>query len=253
MLVSTHLSGFGGGGKVDPVTANLLTHLDAGDILSYAGSGNFLDLTANSYDFYLGNGPASTSVDPTFNGTPGGKSASEYFSLDGGDYFRALAAGWNAPLHKNGRSGTLEIWLKTDAVDGDGSLMGTIGAGTTHGFRLDLSSYALEWFPSQAGAARTADNALSASTIYQVGVSYTDDGTSFLFRNGDYEQVGSSDTFTPPLASNTNGDHTLDIGSKGDVETPFTGNIYIVRMYDSNLTPAEVHQNWMANRGRFGI
>lgn len=74
-------------------------HIDATIAASYPGSGqtwsNLVAAPADgssqaTYNFYLGNTSSSAADDPTFNGSAGSPSA--YFSLDGGDYFRGVAA-----------------------------------------------------------------------------------------------------------------------------------------------------------------
>lgn len=85
------------------LTTSLQLCLDAGDAVSYPGTGqNFVDRSGNTVDYFLGATSGSEASDPTFNGTAGGCSETEYFSFDGGDYFTSQAAttfddGW----HKN--------------------------------------------------------------------------------------------------------------------------------------------------------
>ena len=79
--------------------------LDAGDILSYAGSGQTWDDTSgNANDFFFGADVNAAGDDPTFTGSAGGLSSGEYMSFDGGDFFNLEAA--NNPagvetMHKN--------------------------------------------------------------------------------------------------------------------------------------------------------
>lgn len=97
---------------------NLKLCLDAGDINSYSGSGiKWLDTSGNGYDFYFGDGSTSSTY-PTFNGSAGGLSASEYFSFDGGDYFTYDSSyeAWMNTLHNAGIS--VSVLLVATAASG---------------------------------------------------------------------------------------------------------------------------------------
>jgi hypothetical protein len=100
--MSLTLMGVGGGPNVPtgPVThfrsmieaisaqASLVLCLDAGESTSYDGSSQtWSDISGSGNHFYRGATSWSESSDPTFNGSAGGLSSSEYFSFDGGDYF----------------------------------------------------------------------------------------------------------------------------------------------------------------------
>lgn len=85
------------GGK--PSFYNMIPHdgldfcLDAADINSYDGAGQtWVDLSGNGNSFFRGTTSGSEASDPTFSGTAGKRTASELFSLDGGDLFSETAA-----------------------------------------------------------------------------------------------------------------------------------------------------------------
>lgn len=87
------------------LTANLKVCLDAGDSASYNPSvqtAKWLDTSGNGYDFYRGSSTSGDAAEPTFNGSAGGKSSSEYWSFDGGDYFLYDTTNetWMNNLHK---------------------------------------------------------------------------------------------------------------------------------------------------------
>jgi hypothetical protein len=85
------------------LTSNLVLCLDAADSNSYSGSGQtWTDVSGNSYNFYRGTTSSSQSTDPTFNGTAGNKSSSEYWSFDGADLFTETTNhGFDTGWHKN--------------------------------------------------------------------------------------------------------------------------------------------------------
>lgn len=74
------------------LTGSLQLCLDAGDILSYASGQQWTDRSGNGNHFNRGTTSASEAADPTFNGTAGNLSESEYWSFDGGDLFQETAA-----------------------------------------------------------------------------------------------------------------------------------------------------------------
>jgi len=74
-------------------TSNLRLCLDAGASNSYDGTSQYwYDLSGNNENFILGNNTNVNSYDPTFHGTAGGLSSSEYFSFDGGDRFTSATS-----------------------------------------------------------------------------------------------------------------------------------------------------------------
>lgn len=89
------------------LTTGLKLCLDAGDSASYnptVQTDKWLDTSGNGYDFFRGTGTGSDAADPTFNGSAGGLSSSEYWSFDGGDYFTYDTTNetWMNNLHKDG-------------------------------------------------------------------------------------------------------------------------------------------------------
>lgn len=124
MLRVNNLTGFGAGGTEKSFNGiiqglglgtSLLVCLDAGDINSYDGSSQTWANTAPGSvgtDFYRGSGSGSDGADPTFNGTAGALTESEYFSHDGGDYFTEVSSGWgDDEFHKDGATFTIAgIW-----------------------------------------------------------------------------------------------------------------------------------------------
>jgi hypothetical protein len=86
------------------LTSNCKLCLDAGDSSSYDGSSQtWYDLSGNGFDWYCGATSGAEASDPTFNGSAGGKSPSEYWSFDGGDWFVMAVAepSWINNLHKD--------------------------------------------------------------------------------------------------------------------------------------------------------
>jgi hypothetical protein len=76
------------------LTTGLVLCLDAGDEDSYPGSGQtWADTSGEGNDFILGSTASSDGSDPTFNGSAGGLSDSEYWTFDGSnDLFSEASA-----------------------------------------------------------------------------------------------------------------------------------------------------------------
>jgi hypothetical protein len=132
------LTGFGGGSPAaapegfyeDIVDASLDTNLqfclDAAAASSYTSGQTWTDMTGQGNDFYRGATASATTDDPTHNGTPGALSSNEYFSFDGGDYFRLTQSNpsWVNDMHKNNAAWSWILWVYTANVGATMSYMG---------------------------------------------------------------------------------------------------------------------------------
>jgi hypothetical protein len=267
-----------GGGEGPIVTADLVMHLDAGNSGSYPGTGNdWFNLVASpadgsdqaDYDWVRGTGPA-------FVGTPGGMSAGEYFQWGGTEGF-VMSAGttFTNGMHKAGAAWTLEMWIYTTSTAG-GGIRPFFDTGTSDQGGADTSRgvIAIDQGVAQQTAGRhkyrikrdsgaanafavESDAALATNAVLQLAFSCQDGGSSFLYKNGAYDQVSGSDTFTATFSTpgTANPVNAPVIGLRGDLATPVALNsrAYIVRLYNAALTKAQLDQNWEANRGRFGL
>ena len=207
---------------IDDLSKTAQIIMDSADSDCYSGSGqNLLDLSGNDYDFFLGTSASAASDDPTFNGTAGDMSADTYFSFDGGDTFK-----------QNITAGSLPAWLQNISKSTHGVFTACImlnyiqdpsqshqpfwcdGAyPTTNGhigfsFLIETgSAYAPAVFIGQGSSAtdgfyNVVDTALPTGP-HMLALSFNNGGTSFYYRDGEYDQVSSSDTFTPTIATQT--------------------------------------------------
>lgn len=126
------------------LTSNLQLVLDAGDINSVATSSQtkWLDTSGNGYDFFRGTSTASQATDPTFNGAPGGQSAAEYYSTDGGDYFAydTTSETWMNALHKDSATFTIAMWVFFPTAAIGAWLVNTRESGSGPGITLSTVS-----------------------------------------------------------------------------------------------------------------
>jgi hypothetical protein len=91
--------------------SDLVLCVDAGSAESYPGSGQtWSDLSGEGNDYYLGTGSGSDAGDPFFNGSAGGLSLNEYFSMAVGDLFSPVSATtFDDNWHHNGATWTVLI------------------------------------------------------------------------------------------------------------------------------------------------
>ena len=227
------------------VTSSLAVALDAGNLVSYPGSGTtWYDLSGNGKDFTLVNGV-------TWN--PAG-----YFTLDGIDDYISGPAGNSFGL---GQEHTIEIVINN-----------TLASTTT----------LFNWRSSQVDRAIMSHAPYSDGVVYyDVGgccgatnrVSYTPSPsltnrlTYMIYRcrtsQTPYRQVfentvekvnsGANATATITLSSNIaliGAYNEANLAGSGGV---WKGNLYSFRMYNRALTDAEVQQNYNAMKNRYNL
>jgi hypothetical protein len=271
-------TGFGGGvsgnqSLFDVLTAlslttNLEVCLDAGDSTSYSSGQSWLDRSGNGFDFFLGATDSVASDDPTFNGTAGGLSSEEYFSFDGGDFFRYDGTNetWMNNLHKNSAKFSIASWVRTPNAGSHQRFIGTnAGADTNIGVHFQIQSNEVVSIYITAGGGATAmsfasDDAVSVDTWHFLGVSVdeaTGAGGGFLYLDGAYLQVGSADTFDATYTSPTTSDatYTMEIGAGGNAAGAVvnTFRIALVAMWEGSvITSANFDSIYAQTRGRFG-
>ena len=242
---SGNLTGFGsgdaGGKKIKLLTAitsaslttNLKLCLDAGDENSYTSGQKWLDVSGGGYDFFLGTSASAATDDPTFVGTAGGMSDEEYFLFDGGDRFEydTSAETWMQSMHKNGAnwtalfidyhsttSGTSQLWSMA-SYNGGTNISGmawltnntTSNTSSKHSLHTNADNSA----PSDNAVNGTDDAVVHGQWNFRA-VSLVDNGTSFFYLNGAYDQVGGSDTFTGANITGSTGlYHSFGLGRAG--------------------------------------
>jgi hypothetical protein len=227
------------------VTSSLAVALDAGNLVSYPGSGTtWYDLSGNGKDFTLVNGV-------TWN-------SAGYFTLDGIDDYISGPAGNSFGL---GQEHTIEIVINN-----------TLASTTT----------LFNWRSSQTDRAIMSHTPYSDGVVYyDVGgccgvtnrVSYTPSPsltnrlTYMIFRcrtsQTPYRQVfentvekvnsGANATANITLSSNIaliGAYNEANLAGSGGV---WKGNLYSFRMYNRALTDAEVQQNYNAMKNRYNL
>lgn len=192
------------------LTSGLKLCLDAGDISSYDGtSQTWADVSGNSYSFYRGSGSGSDAADPTFNGTAGRQSSSEFFSFDGGDYFTLNQANptWVDNLHKDNAKVSAVCWLYLGSISASdvNPIFGTSVRSSIIGSGLFINSLGLLAWNATNGSANAYFNgsadAFTAGAWSFAGLSLDEAGNTATFVvNGAATSRGG--TYSSPTASN---------------------------------------------------
>jgi hypothetical protein len=231
---------FAGTNSSFPVPNSIL-NLDAGNSLSYSGTGTtWTDMSGNNRNGTLTN---TTYTDPyfTFNGTNSQVSIAD-----------------NALLEPGTGDFTVETWVRATTLLGSSRVI--IGKFNNGGASQHVS-YALRTLANgttrfEVGNGTSTVNSptftISTDTWYQiVGVwSNVASNSIELYVNG-VSQGSNSHAFTSVL----NSSNPLYVGTYngGEYSQGWVGNVSAVRYYNTALTAEEVTQNFTALRGRFDI
>ena len=214
------------------VTSGLTLALDAGNLVSYGGTGtSWKDLNGNN-NFTLINGVSYDALD------------SGCLSFDGTN---DIATGTVPTLNTGGgQYNTVTFWMYLRGSNG--------------GFPFELGGYRL-WVPGNNFGFNTGN-----SDIYGIPSSQLIDKwvhVGAVFYNGAYTNNnklyinGTLQTLTQRTGSASAGSAGTGIaigGYQGDYTSyPFYGKIGPMQMYAGELTQLQVQQNYNAQRGRFGI
>ena len=217
----------------DIIEDGLVLCLDAGNRASYTGSGTAWNELSNNMSAELVNSP-------TFNSQNNG-----FFQFVSDDYARIP----NNTLLDT-QTPSVEVWIKTNATTQLGFWFekGTVNSQ----YSLFQSNGTLIWRQNIGGSLRdltiTTSNFINTSNWYQVVGTFTS-GRRRLYINGN---LVNSDTQTGTISTNSGG---MSIGAYGGFSGArgyyYNGNLAICRVYNKELTPAEILQNYNATKGRF--
>ena len=225
-------------GNEQIVTNGLVLNLDAADRNSYPGTGtSWFDMSGNGNTGTLTNGP-------TYSTNNGG-----IFGFVSDDF---VTIPENSAL--NTQTPSVEVWVKTNSTNQSGFWFEKGQVNTQ--YSLFQEGTLIQWrqnFSSGQGLTNlstTTATYMNTTNWYQVVGTFTS-GTRRLYING--VQV-NSDSQSGTIATNTNG---MSIGVYGGFNGTrgyyYNGNIAIVKVYNRELTAAEVLQNYNVERSRFGL
>ncbi len=215
------------------VTTGLVMHVDAGNTLSYAGTGTvWKDLTGT-----VANGTLQNS--PTYSAANGG-----HFQFNGSNQF----ANWPNSTALDNQSITMEVWAKLNNLN-------------QNGFWFEKGSVNSQYSLFMEGANITyrlnggttilvnASSHLNTTSWFHLVATYTS-GAARVYANA--TQIGSSAP-TGALNANANG---MSVGAYGGTSGNayfYNGSIAVVRIYNRALPLTDVQQNYNEQKVRFGL
>jgi hypothetical protein len=250
------------------LTTNLEICFDAGDSNSYSSGQSFLDLSGNNFDFFRGATGSSSGDDPLFNGTAGRLTKNEYFSFDGGDFFRYNSgnATWMENLHKNGAKFSYVGWIYMPSASFAGCF-GTSGTPIRGSAQLSYASATSLTFVVQSDispfnpffvVSDGGDQNEDAWNFIAMSLDENGGNVSHFYVNGDVAQVASTNTFNASYnnPATTNAPHTMELMATGNaLGKPTTGTrVAEIAMWEGTaLTKVNFDSIYDATRLRFGV
>ena len=220
-------------------TDGLLLNLDAGSLLSYAGSGNsWFDISGNNNTAILYNGP-------TYSGS--GISASILF--DGVDDYGFVI---DKPSFRLSSIGTLNCWMKFN----NNSNKVVVSKGNVYS---DKDAFGIYTYNTQGLVGEIADNttfnqvstnsSFASTNTWRMSSIVWDGSWLYFYINasfmGKVKQTVTLNTIGFPFVIAGNGNTTIN--------TFASTNISNVQLYNRALTASEIYQNYDAMRSRYGL
>jgi hypothetical protein len=241
------------------LTTNLKLCLDAGDSASYDPGTQrvrWLDTSGLGYDFFRGSSTGGDAAEPTFNGSAGGLSSSEYWSFDGADYFLydTTNEAWMENIHKDNAKFTFlsVIDFQTSAA----SQVICSNRGATLGYNFVVNASGALQFIVFDGASATVLSVTSTATVPSgwcvVGITLDETaGTGTFIINGTTESFTS--TYTTPSAASAS---TMRLGMRPTGVIPIASGGLMAEFAAWEalaLSSANLTSLYNGIKGRFGL
>lgn len=246
------------------LTTGLKVCLDAGDRNSWnsvVDATKWRDTSGNGYDFFLGIDGATAASMPTFNGTIGGLSSREYWSFDGGDYFRYDTTNetWMNNLHKAAAVCTVLWALFPESAPHRtvGTAQNTSDVGVL--IALNATTDAVNYTGNKGDGVTAGTHAGSfaiANSGWQIAATTLREGVtngSNAFHNGVFSPDATFSFTTPSSSAAT---RTMEIAASGNAFGPYpsTSRLAWIAIWEGTaLTQPQIGRIWKAQRGRFSI
>lgn len=242
--------------------SNLVLCLDAGDIASWdTGDTSWFDTTAHSHDFFVGETTSAEASDPTHNGTPGGLSASEYFSFDGGDYFRLspIPSEFHA-FHKANAVFTILMMYYVGGHDSTQFIFGNADNSSDQGVYASVATNGAVTLvvPNGSGAAMSEGIAAACDVATWQAIAFSVDeaaGANGSIKYATNQGATPFDgTYTGPSASDANETEFI-LGDRPTAGVPLDSGARMgaVCIWDRALGQSELEQLCNAIEKRYGV
>ncbi len=224
----------------DFVSDNLVLYYNPASFLSYPGSGTVVsNLVSNSLNGTMSNVTHNQTYF-TFNGSTSQINISDSASLEPG------SGDW-----------TMEVWIKPTSLSAPGQVVlgkfdpGGNSADISYAIRISNSNVRAD-FSNGTSAVVTSNYTLSVNNWTHLVYVFNNVSNNNIIT---YVNGASYSTTTHSFASILNTSANLYLGSYNGGEYPqyFTGQMGIVRLYSSALSPSDVSTNFEANRNIYGI
>lgn len=227
------------------ITNGLILYLDAGNKLSYPGSGTtWNDLSGNGYTGSLQNTPIFSNNSFQLNGNNS--------NIIFGDV-----------LDMSTNNMTINSWFKL-SVTNIAQVIVSKSRAWSQNYRYSFgvaSGGGLGFFiqGNGGGDVETYTSQQMSVGIWYMGTSVINRASSFqIYMNGQLQQLNGSATIPQWNGLDFQSNNPFRIGSytASDNVTPistFTGSISQVSIYNRGLTASEVLQNYNATKGRYGL
>jgi hypothetical protein len=205
------------------ITDGLIMNVDAGNPLSYPGSGLiWADISGNNNNATLTNGPTYVSA-----------GSSSYISFDGTNDYAQI----NNVVLSGSQDFTISAWVRY--VNSNGTIFGNYAAGNLQVFYGP--TYIGLWLNNNSAYAN-ASNYLSGDN--QLVVQRSGGSKLLVWLNGVLIDTGtSSDTIGTTSNFRIGANH---VG--GELQG---GRFYNLQVYNRALTPSEIFHNFTSTKGRF--
>jgi hypothetical protein len=222
------------------VQQGLILNLDASNPYSYAGAGTtFYDVSGNNNYFQLTNSPTYVSTDPkNFSLSAASSQHFLYYASIGNP---TGSTGISLP---SANSWTCAFWFRTSTNTTYNPFLSHMGSGPvycimgTTGTTLTYYHYNGGWFFKNA-TTNILDN------VWHQAVFVNTANTMIIYLDGVVEKASFDSTVSGPS--------NLVNGFGGSWTATFTGNLANFMYYNTNLSAAQVLQNYNATKGRFGL
>lgn len=220
--------------------------------------GKWFDTSGNGYDFFTGTATAVGTNDPTYNGTPGTLTSSEYWSFDAGDFFTLAQTNpsWINNLHKDNAAYTFAFWIRSAGssenwIFGD-SQNSASNIGVVVGVNPSVNQSILNVSNGSGTYARQFPINMTVSAgVWQFFCVSIDEAanTGFWYSDGTVYGTGST-SYTSPSASSAT--HTSQIAAEGNdaIPLPNGARLGIVAAWSRALTSTE-RANFQALTNRY--
>ena len=243
------------------LTSGLQLCLDAGDALSYSSGQSWLDRSGNGYDFFRGATGSAAGDDPTFNGTAGNRSPSEYWSFDGGDFFTYDSANetWMDSLHKAGAKFTIMGWVYVPGSITQSSYFWNTSGGAVTGSFIEVTqiSNQLKLTVRNAGVGVLSIQMSTAVPTNQwafIAISLTEatGANGAIFQMNGTQELFTSTYVSPATTAAT---ATAQLGVLTTLPSlPSASRLGMFAAWEGvALTQTQLNALYQATRGRFGV